>query len=506
MAKALLALDQGTSSTRAFMYDLHGHLLGKQQIPLKILTPRPGWVEQNPEDIIRDSIQVLRNLIQQTAHEHQALALGMTNQRETTIVWDKHTGQAIYPAIGWQDRRTDEACRRLKEQGMEADIQKRTGLLLDPYFSALKIAWILDHVAGARQQAERGSLLFGTIDTFLLWHLSEGSRHATDVTNASRTMLFNIQTLKWDETLCEIFNIPMQMLAQVGSCHEHFATAPSSLLGATLPITGMIGDQQSASLAQGCLEPGSIKSTYGTGCFIMMNTGSTIEYSSHRLLTTVGLGLDQQCQYALEGSLFTAGSMMSWLRDKLGIIEDVSQSGAMAQSIPHEHDVMIIPALCGLGAPTWDASAKAAIFGLGLDTDKRYVVAAALEAICFQTKLLINTLEQDTHQKITQCYVDGGMCTNDWFLQTLSQTLHCDISKPCNLETTSIGAAFMAGFGLGLFQLEDIHAFKKIEKTYYPDPKHSIDEKYHQWLDALNFVSKGSDPFTHTFNKQGNHS
>lgn len=478
MTKALFALDQGTSSTRAFAYGLDGQVLAVAQKPLQVSTPHPGWVEQSPEQIIKDTHQVLSELAVQAKLD--PVALGITNQRETTIVWDAKTHEAIYPAIVWQDRRTLQACQALSSH--RAIIQQKTGLVLDPYFSALKIAWILDNVPGARKKAEQGELKFGTVDSFVLWHLTKGKEHATDMTNASRTMLFNLHTLDWDDELCELLRVPRQMLPQIKPSDALFGHANKL----DLPISAMIGDQQSASLGQGCLQPGSLKSTYGTGCFMLLNTGDKVAYSDHQLISTVALSAQSKVTYALEGSLFTAGALMRWLRDKLGHIEDVRDTDPLARAVGLDHQVYMIPALSGLGAPIWDASAKAAIFGLGLDSDARHIIAASLEALCFQSKLLIDTFQKDTGKPVSQCYIDGGMSANNWFCELLSNAIPAIIERPQNIETTSSGAAFLAGVSQGIFDLDAVGQFKTIQASFEPSEHVQImQDKYQSWLDLL---------------------
>jgi glycerol kinase len=378
-------------------------------------------------------------------------AIGITNQRETVVVWDRSTGEAIHPAIVWQDRRTAEQCDRLKQAGAEDVVRQRTGLLLDPYFSATKIAWILDHVPDARSSAERGELACGTIDSFLLWRLTDGASHLTDVTNASRTSLYDIHRNCWDEELCRLFRVPMQLLPQVLDNSADFGATTGGLLDRTLPITGMAGDQQAALFGQACFGPGMAKSTYGTGCFMLVNTGEEAVTSRHRLLTTPAYRLNGNASYALEGSIFVAGAAIKWLRDGLGVIAGAAETESLAARVPDSHGITMVPAFVGLGAPHWDAEARGAIFGLTLDSTAAHLVRAALEAVAFQTLDLVDAIAGDMHAPLSALRVDGGMAANGWLCQFLADVLQLRIERPQFLETTALGAAFLAGLGSGVW-------------------------------------------------------
>lgn len=491
MTDAILALDQGTTSTRAILFDTQGRAIDVAQEPLEQSYPQSGWVEHFPQAIWLSSLNVTRALVSKVPPEVNLVAFGITNQRETTIIWDKTNNQAIYPAIVWQDRRTLAQCEALKKAGKEDLIQNKTGLLIDPYFSALKIVWILDNVPGAREKANKGELLFGTVDSYLIWHFTNGKVHATDVTNASRTLLYNINTLDWDDELLALFNIPRNMLPKVLDSAAEFGVVDKKHWGVEIPLTGVIGDQQAASLGQACVEVGDVKCTYGTGCFMLMNTGKQIQYSSHKLLSTIAFGYQGEISYALEGSIFMAGAIMQWLRDGLNVLPDVSLSAQISQKVPDNSGVMMLPAFQGLGAPFWDASAKGAILGLTPDTHYSHITRAALESVAFQTKILVDTFKQDAPGHHGAFKVDGGMCANDWLLQALSNTLQTDIIRPVQIETTALGAAFAAGLGAGVFtQIKDAQVFYNQEMCFVPDDKASLfQQKYFDWLEALTLIS-----------------
>ncbi|MDG1494998.1 MAG: glycerol kinase GlpK [Porticoccaceae bacterium] len=451
--KLILAMDQGTTSSRAILFDQHYAIVAQSQQEFDQHFPDSGWVEHNALDIWQTSIDTAKQvLVEAGIDAQQVAAIGITNQRETTLLWDRHTGEPIYNAIVWQDRRTAEYCNGLKEQGLETMISGKTGLLLDPYFSATKIAWLLDNVDGARARAERGELAFGTMDSWLLWNLTEGKSHATDATNASRTMLYNIHQGCWDDELLLLFNIPKSLLPEVKDCAADFGS--TNLLGhnSQTPILGIAGDQQAATLGQACFETGMMKSTYGTGCFALLNTGTTAVASSNKLLTTIAYQLDGKVTYALEGSIFIAGAAVQWLRDGLGIIDSAKQSGELAQQADDNQQVYMIPAFTGLGAPWWDADARGALLGLTRGTGPAEIAKAALESVCYQTLDLLNAMQADWDQATeTVLRVDGGMVASDWTMQRLADILQAPVDRPVIAETTALGAAWLAGSRAGVW-------------------------------------------------------
>ena len=450
-AKYILAMDQGTTSSRAIIFDPSYSVVALAQEEFQQHFPNSGWVEHRPADIWRTTLNTAKAAITKAGiSPKQIAAIGITNQRETTLIWDRKTGEPVYNAIVWQDRRTAEYCNGLKSQGHEPSITKKTGLLLDPYFSASKLAWILDNVDGARARAEAGELAFGTVDTWLLWNLTEGASHATDATNASRTMLYNIHRGEWDAELLTLFNIPSSLLPTVKDCAADFGH--SSLLGAIIPILGIAGDQQAATLGQACFNPGMMKSTYGTGCFALLNTGDTPVNSSNRLLTTIAYQLDGKPTYALEGSIFIAGAAVQWLRDGLGIIDSAKQSGELAATADDNQQVYMIPAFTGLGAPWWDPDARGALIGLTRGTGPAELSRAALESVCYQTLDLLNAMQSDWNQVAdTVLRVDGGMVASDWTMQRLADILQSPIDRPVIAETTALGAAWLAGSRAGIW-------------------------------------------------------
>jgi len=449
-ADHVLAIDQGTTSTRAILFDAEARAVFTAQRELEQHYPGRGWVEHDPERIWQDTLAVVREAL--GAVDPQRVAgIGITNQRETIVVWDRATGEPIHRAIVWQDRRTAGECARLKEDGAEPLVQSKTGLLLDPYFSATKIAWILDNVPEARERAERRELAVGTIDCFLLWRLTGGAVHATDVTNASRTSLLDIKTGCWDAELCRLFRVPEQLLPEVRDNSGMFGTTAPGLLHTQLPIAGMAGDQQAALFGQACFHEGMIKSTYGTGCFMLVNTGGEPIASQHRLLTTPAYRLAGQTTYALEGSIFVAGAAVKWLRDGLGVIADAAQTHSLATQVPDSHGVIMVPAFVGLGAPHWDPDARGAIFGLTLDATGAHLARAALESVAFQTFDLIDAMEKDFGSAVEAVRIDGGMAANAWLGQFLADILQVPVERPQNLETTALGAAFLAGLATGVW-------------------------------------------------------
>jgi glycerol kinase len=446
----VLAIDQGTTSTRAILFDAEARPVARAQRELAQDYPRPGWVEHDPEEIWQSVLSTAREA---TAGIDAAriAGIGITNQRETAVVWDRATGEPVYPAIVWQDRRTAETCARLKDQGAEPVVGEKTGLLLDPYFSATKVAWILDNVAGARARADKGELAFGTIDCFLLWRLTGGAVHATDITNASRTMLFDIREQRWGPELCRLFDVPEAILPEVHDNSRLFGVTAPGLFDAHLPIAGMAGDQQAALFGQGCFRPGMVKSTYGTGCFMLLNTGEEAVQSRGRLLTTPVYRLSGRTHYALEGSIFAAGAAIKWLRDGLGVITDAAQTDSMATRVPDSHGVYMVPAFVGLGAPYWEPDARGAIFGLTFGATGAHLARAALEAVAYQTLDLARAMISDGGAQPRSIRVDGGMAANDWLCQFLADVLEVPVERPKNLETTALGAAFHAGLATAVW-------------------------------------------------------
>ncbi len=457
MQAYVLSIDQGTTSSRALLVDQDGNVVHSEQQEFTQYFPNDGWVEHDPREIWQTTLGAASKVLQYAEGlVGEVKAIGITNQRETTIVWDRHTGEPIYNAIVWQDRRTGDFCHSLNDPGTSEFVQDRTGLLLDPYFSATKLAWILDQVPGARQRANRGDLVFGTVDTFLIWHLTGGASHVTDATNASRTMMFNIRTNEWDRELLRLFSIPENCLPEVKDCADNFGVTNSRVLGQALPILGVAGDQQAALFGQACFEPGMLKSTYGTGCFLVINTGTDLVKSRYRMLSTIGYRLDGQTHYAMEGSIFVAGAAMQWLRDELHVFDDAAESAELALSLEDNCGVYMVPALTGLGAPHWLPDARGAIFGMTRDTGKAQLARAALESIAYQSADLLEAIQSDGGN-INRLRVDGGMANNNWFCQFLSDVLNLPVDRPTNTETTALGAAYLAGLKCGFYtSLESI--------------------------------------------------
>ena len=492
MSRYLLAIDQGTTSTRAIIFDVDGHIIASCQQEFEQLFPQDGWVEHDPEAIWQTTQQTCRRALKQAClSAKDILSMGITNQRETTIIWDKASGVPIYNAIVWQDRRTGDHCQALKQQpGLEQVIADKTGLLLDPYFCGSKIEWILDHVEGARVRAEAGELLFGTVDSFLLWRLTGGKQHATDATNASRTLLFNIHTQDWDEELLALFNVPRCMLPEVKDCAADYGHTQSALLGGEIAIGGIAGDQQAAMIGQACFTPGMAKSTYGTGCFMVMNTGSEVLKSKHRLLSTVGYRIKGKTSYALEGSIFMAGATIQWIRDGLQLIGDAKETQQLAEQTGADNSVYMVPAFTGLGAPYWDPNARGAIFGLTRDTGIKEIVTAGLQAVCYQSRDLLQAMAKDG-VKPASLRVDGGMVGNDWLVQCLADTLGVTIERPQITETTALGVAYLAGLQAGVFDsLEQVAELWHNEAKFVPQMKDDDrDRLYQGWLNAIDKVS-----------------
>ncbi len=466
-APHILVLDQGTTSTRAILFNRKGELLFSAQRELTQHYPADGWVEHDAEEIFKDAYAVCGEVIAHADRNGLKIAaLGITNQRETTVVWDRHSGQPLHRAIVWQDRRTATVCENLKAQGKESDVCSRTGLLVDPYFSASKIAWILDHVDGARERAARGELAFGTTDCFLLWRFTGGQVHATDATNASRTNLFNIHSGQWDDVLLDIFDVPRSVLPEVRDSAADYGEV--KLPGAHLPLCGIAGDQQSAAFGQACFRTGMVKSTYGTGCFVLMHTGEQPVRSSNRLLTTVAWRLEGSLRYALEGSIFNAGTAVQWLRDGLGLIESAKETERIVMQTESNNGVYLVPAFTGLGAPHWDARARGGIFGLTRDTTSADLVRAALESVCYQTLDLLDAMSEDA-AKPKAIRVDGGMTVNDWLMQFLADMLDVPVERPQVVETTALGAAFLAGLQCGVYQgLDELSERHHLKRRFTP--------------------------------------
>ena len=483
MKQYVIALDQGTTSSRCILFDREQNIIGVAQREFTQHYPQPGWVEHDPMEIWSSQYSVLTEVLAQSGvSPAEIAAIGITNQRETTIVWDKNTGRPIYNAIVWQCRRTASLCEELKRDGeLTQYIQERTGLLIDAYFSATKIKWILDHVEGAREKAEAGDLLFGTVDSWLVWKLTGGKVHVTDYTNASRTMLYDIRNLCWDQRICGTLGIPMSMLPQVKDSSNLYGTV--NLQGVEVPIAGIAGDQQAALFGQGCFAPGQLKNTYGTGCFTLLNTGKAVE-SQNGLLTCVGWGLKGETTYVLEGSVFNAGSSIQWLRDELGIIQSSPEIDVLAESVPDNGGVYLVSAFTGLGAPHWDMYARGAILGLTRGTTKAHLCRATLEGIAYQTADLISAMEKDAGQKITGLRVDGGASVSDFMMQYQADLLGVPVERPEVVETTAWGAACLAGLGVGLWNSpEELLKDRKPGKLYLPKTDRS--REYAKWRKAL---------------------
>jgi glycerol kinase len=483
--KYIVALDQGTTSSRSVLFNDKGVQVGIEQIEFKQIFPKPGWVEHDPEDILNSQLTTFKNLLKNNKIKADSIVgIGITNQRETTVIWNKSTGKPIYNAIVWQDKRTSSICEELKTRGLSAYVKETTGLVIDSYFSGSKIKWILDHVDNARDMALNGDLLFGTIDTWLLWNLTNGKVHATDYSNASRTMIFNIQSLQWDKKLLRELDIPKSLLPEVKP--SSFIFGYFKIENIKIPIAGIAGDQQAALFGQACFEKGDAKNTYGTGCFLLMNTGEKIKYSKNGLLSTIAWGINNKVYYALEGSVFIAGAAIQWLRDGLQLIDKAEDSEKIAALLPEENPVYVVPAFSGLGAPYWDMYAKGAIFGLTRDTDKNHLIKATLESIAYQTKDLIEAMEQDSNLKLKSLKVDGGACANNFLMQFQADMLDTEILRPKSIESTALGAAYLAGIAVGLWQQKEINIKKAIDKKFKPTlSKQKRDRLYKGWIKAV---------------------
>ncbi len=491
MPRFILSIDQGTTSTRAIVFDAKLKPVGSAQREFRQIFPKAGWVEHDPEEIWESVVATCRSAIRKAKIKPAEIAgIGITNQRETVVVWNRKTGKPIHRAIVWQDRRTADICASLRRKGLEPTITELSGLLLDPYFSGTKIGWLLDTVKGAGKRAFAGDLCFGTIDSWLIWRLTGGKAHVTDATNASRTLLFNIHDGKWDDTLLEIFGVPRAMLPEVRDCAAEFGVTDKSILGAAIPILGVAGDQHAATIGQACFKPGMLKSTYGTGCFALLNTGDQAVRSRNRLLTTIAYQLDGQRTYALEGSIFVAGAAVQWLRDGLKVIKRAEDTGRLAAMADADHPVYFVPALVGLGAPYWDAEARGAIYGITRGTTSAEIARAALEAVCFQTRDLLDAMQGDWEKGSaarTVLRVDGGMVASNWTMQFLADILGAPVDRPKNLETTALGAAYLAGLQAGICPApEDFARGWKSDRRFTPKmraPERS--RRYAGWCDAV---------------------
>jgi glycerol kinase len=486
-ADHLLAIDQGTSSSRAVVFDSTAEPVASAQQEFTQIYPQPGWVEHDPEEIWQSVLDVMKKAVANSRMPPESFAaLGITNQRETTLVWDRASGRCIYPAIVWQDRRTSAYCRKLVEDGLEALVIENTGLRIDPYFSASKLAWILDNVPDARRQAEAGKLAFGTVDTFLIWRLTGGRLHLTDATNASRTMLFNIHTQRWDAELLKALAVPESLLPEVRDCADDFGVTDQSITGLSLPIAGVAGDQQAALIGQAGFTPGMSKSTYGTGCFVITNTGKEVVRSQYKLLSTVAYRLGGEVTYGVEGSIFVAGSAIQWLRDELKVIKSAAETEAIAVANGVVEHVHVVPAFAGLGAPYWDADARGAILGLSRDCGISEIVTAALQAVAYQTKDLVNAMADDGIGPAV-VRVDGGMVVNDWLLQFMADILGLTVERPHNIESTVLGAALLAGLHVGMFPSVDaLSRLWQRDAAFHPQmDDERRDRLYAGWMAAV---------------------
>jgi len=489
MSGFILAIDQGTTSSRALVFDPDMQIIGVGQQEFPQHFPDSGWVEHDPEDIWQSVVETCRTAIAKAGIAARDIAgIGITNQRETVVIWDRKTGQPIHRAIVWQDRRTAEICARLKKDGAEETFTPKTGLLLDPYFSGTKVTWLLDNVAGARRRAEAGELAFGTIDTYLIWRLTGGKVHASDATNAGRTLMFDIASNAWDDELLKLLDVPRAILPEVKDCAADFGTTTPDLFGAAIPILGVAGDQHAAVLGQACFKPGMLKSTYGTGCFALLNTGNDLVHSKNRLLTTIAYRLNGQTTYALEGSIFIAGAAVQWLRDGLGVIDSAEETGQLASEADPNQNVYLVPAFVGLGAPHWDADARGALFGLTRNTGPKELARATLESVCYQTYDLLDAMQKDwSGSADTVLRVDGGMVASDWTMQFLADILDAPVDRPTILETTALGAAWLAGSAAGVWpEAEEFASKWALDRQFTPKmPAAEREKKRAGWADAV---------------------
>ncbi len=487
MRKFILSFDQGTTSSRAIIFDHSGDIVSVAQREFTQIYPQPGWVEHNAREIWSSQVSVATEAILNAnlRAEHIA-AIGITNQRETTLLWDKETGEPVYNAIVWQDRRTADYCDSLKENGQDAVIQEKTGLIVDAYFSATKIRWILEHVPSAREKAEAGKLLFGTIDSWLIWNLTDGKVHVTDVTNASRTMLFNIHTMTWDQELLELFNVPASLLPEVRSCSEIYGETAGSIFAARIPIAGIAGDQQASLFGQMCTDPGMVKNTYGTGCFMLMNIGEKPISSRNNLVTTIAWKIKDQVHYALEGSIFIAGALVQWLRDELNIIANSADVEKLAMKVPDSAGVYVVPAFAGLGAPHWNQYARGTIFGITRGTSKAHLCRASLESIAFQTMDVLKAMEADSGKNILELRVDGGATANKLLMQFQADVLGVKVLRPKVTEVTALGAAYLAGLAIGFWQsTEEIKQQWAVDLNFEPQEDSNMQPHIKGWNKAV---------------------
>ncbi|RRQ50843.1 glycerol kinase [Maribacter algicola] len=485
MGAYIISLDQGTTSSRALLVDEEGRIQGMTQKEFKQIFPKSGWVEHDAIEILETQLGVLKELISDNNVDLKDVkGIGITNQRETAVVWDKDTGKPVYNAIVWQDKRTANICEHLKKEGLTEHVRKTTGLVIDSYFSGTKVQWILDNVEGARKKANKGELLFGTIDTWLVWNMTTTKNHFTDYTNASRTLLYDIVNLKWDDRLLSAMNIPKSMLPEVKPSAFHFGDF--EIDGVKIPIAGIAGDQQAALFGQGCFKKGTAKNTYGTGCFMLMNTGEEPQFSKNGLLTTIAYGLDGKVNYALEGSIFIAGAAIQWLRDGLELIKDAKETEALADSVEGESSVYVVPAFAGLGAPYWDMYARGAIFGLTRDTGKAHLVKATLESLAYQTKDILKAMEDDSGLQLKNLRVDGGACANNHLMQFQADILDSEVHRPEVIESTAMGAAFLAGIQVGLWTQADIDENRPMNRIFKPKFDRAKRRRlYAQWKKAV---------------------
>jgi len=481
----IISLDQGTTSSRALLVDQDGAIVNMVQQEFQQIFPKPGWVEHDPKEILESQLHVMHELVKKKDIDASDIkAIGITNQRETTMVWDKHTGEPVYNAIVWQDKRTADICEDLKSKGLVEHVKMTTGLVIDSYFSGTKVKWILDNVAGAREKADKGDLLMGTVDTWLVWNMTKRANHVTDYTNASRTMIYDITKLSWDDRLLTELGIPKSMLPEVKPSAYHFGDF--ELNGISIPIAGIAGDQQAALFGQGCFGKGTAKNTYGTGCFMLMNTGENPQFSNNGLLTTIAYGLNGKVNYAFEGSIFIAGAAIQWLRDGLELIKDAKETEALANSVDGDSSVYVVPAFAGLGAPYWDMYARGAIFGLTRDTGKAHLAKATLESLAYQTKDILNAMEEDSGVELQNLKVDGGACANNYLMQFQADILGTEVHRPKVIESTAMGAAFLAGIQVGIWTQEDIDQSRPMDHIFKPTfEKEKRDRLYKTWQKAV---------------------
>ncbi|MCA6079175.1 glycerol kinase GlpK [Fulvivirga sedimenti] len=483
--KYIIALDQGTTSSRAVLFDALANVVAIEQQEFSQIYPKAGWVEHDANEIWKTQLKVFEDLVaKHVENVSDIAAIGITNQRETTLIWDRNTGEPIHNALVWQDTRTSDYCERLKRKGLETKVRDSTGLVIDAYFSATKIIWLLDNVEGARERAEKGELMFGTMDSWLVYNLTGKKQHVTDMTNASRTMFYNIQDHRWDESLLKVLNIPPSLLPEVKNSAAHFGDFEYQ--GHMIPITGIAGDQQAALFGQQCFEAGMAKNTYGTGCFMLMNIGKEMQLSDNGLITTVGIALDGKFNYALEGSVFVAGAAVQWLRDGLKIIEKASETEQLAKDVIEAHDVVMVPAFVGLGAPYWDMYARGAVFGLTRDTNYKHLVKATLESLAYQTRDIIIAMQKDAGYELKSLKVDGGAVANNYLMQFQADILQVNVERPAVIESTAQGAAYLAGLGCGLWTLDELSAYRELDAVFEPVmKKEQADKLYRQWQKAV---------------------